>query len=92
MCFSIAEGYKQVEKYMEQLAAPLPVLYTKRYIKTTIHQLSDAGTVKTYFHMHKICLVGVIRLERTTSRPPAVRATNCATPRYVKAQNDAVGA
>jgi hypothetical protein len=33
-------------------------------------------------------MVGVTRLELATSRPPAVRATNCATPRYiVKAQN-----
>ena len=28
-------------------------------------------------------LVGVVRLELATSRPPAVRATNCATPRYL---------
>ena len=27
-------------------------------------------------------LVGVTGLEPATSRPPAVRATNCATPRY----------
>jgi hypothetical protein len=29
-----------------------------------------------------IYLVGVTGLEPATSRPPAVRATNCATPRY----------
>ncbi len=30
----------------------------------------------------KIDVVGVTGLEPATSRPPAVRATNCATPRY----------
>ena len=29
-------------------------------------------------------MVGVTGLEPATSRPPAVRATNCATPRYIK--------
>ena len=29
-------------------------------------------------------MVGMTRLELATSRPPAVRATNCATPRYLK--------
>lgn len=28
-------------------------------------------------------MVGVTRLELATSRPPAVRATNCATPRKI---------
>jgi hypothetical protein len=32
----------------------------------------------------RICLVGVTRLELATSRPPAVRATSCATPRSIE--------
>jgi hypothetical protein len=40
-------------------------------------------------------MVGVTRLELATSRPPAVRATNCATPRLLKiilltAQSDTI--
>ncbi len=33
-------------------------------------------------NLSKIYMVGVTGLEPATSRPPAVRATNCATPRY----------
>jgi hypothetical protein len=39
--------------------------------------LADAGSSKRV-------MVGVTRLELATSRPPAVRATNCATPRSIK--------